>query len=393
MDNVKLQQHIRMLACLNETPEYIISCYVNLTESPIRWREKLQLRFTEIHNGISSANGNGEMETAISRIWEYLGSPEIKDARGIAVFIRQGEQPVWLPLKFSVPVPTWVSIDTLPNIYHLVELQDRYQRYIVLLSTRNSARIFEITLGEVSKRLFFQRPMLRKRVGREWTRMHYQNHIRERGLQFLREKIEMLQKLIWADGQIHLVLAGDTRISQEIKAALPQRVANFLIDIVPLSNNAKIDEVIASTLQAFIAAEERESKTVVERLLNAFYKDDLAAVGVAESIQCLLRRQADMLIIRQEGDLGRLRSCPNCCWAVAGYPLPDTCMECGHPLGPVRDARSELVRMAELNGRPIETVKDLGQLDAFGGAACLLRYSNGIRRATVGYKITKETGT
>ncbi|MFH1375008.1 MAG: hypothetical protein ABII79_14585 [bacterium] len=283
-------------------------------------------------------------------------------------------------MKFSVPVPTWVSVDTLPNIYHLVELNDRYQRYVVLLSSPNSARIFDIALGEVSKQLLMQKPSLRKRVGREWTRVHYQNHLRERDLRFLREKVAILDHLLSDKGSGYLVLAGDSHISEEIRSALPKHLAALVVDVVPLGRNISEDEIVNSSLQSIIAAQERESEAPVEKLLKAFYKDDLAVVGVAECLQSLARHQADMLLIANDGDLGRARLCLACGWAVTGRPLPDACMECGGELSPARDAREELVRLAGIAGRPVETVTKSAQLSALGGAGCLLRY------ATVGSK-------
>jgi len=343
MEMDKLQQHIRQLAALNETGDPVISCYVNLTDSKSAWNDNLRNRLETILHGAASMNEAGTLNESVSRIHKYLASPEILGARGVALFARGGREPLWLPMRFSVPVPTWVSIDTLPNIYNLVELQDRYQRYIVLLSTKNSARIFDIALGEVSKQILIQKPSLRKRVGREWTRIHYQNHLRERGLQFLREKVQILDHLLSKNRPAYLVLAGDTQLSEEIRASLPARLSSVLIDVVPLDRNVSYDEVVSSTLQAFIAAQERESEALMDRFMNAFYKDGLAVVGVAECLQSLLRHQADVLIIKQDNDLGYARLCPACSWAAPAQLSPAACPDCCGPLSPARDARAERV--------------------------------------------------
>jgi hypothetical protein len=370
-----LRQHIRTLASLPETSDPVVSCYVDLTEAGTGWRERLRDRLDGIVGGRTWAGAGSDMAGPISRLWNYMSSPEVKNARGTAVFVREGDQPFWLTLKFSVPVATWVSVDTLPNIYHLVEMQDRYQRYIVLLSTPDAATIYEIVLGEISRQLWLQRPTLRKRVGREWTRVHYQNHQRERGLRFVREKVEILDRLLSADGPAKVILAGDSRLCAELRSALPPRLATAVTSIVPLGRHADTDQVIANTLEAFISTELQSSAVMIERLFNAFYKDDLAVMGVAESLQSLQRCQADALIIKQNSNLGRSRSCGVCGWAVTGPPLPETCMECGGSLSPSRDARAELVRLAELNGCRIETVGESKLLDALGGVGCLLRYS------------------
>jgi len=378
-----LRQHIRTLASLPETSDPVVSCYVDLTEA--RWRDRLRDRLDSIMGGGAWTGEGDDITGLICKLWNYVTASEVQNVRGAAVFVREGEQPLWLTLKFSVPVPTWVSVDTLPNIYHLVETQDRYQRYIVLLSTPDSAKIYEIVLGEVSRQLWLQRPSLRKRVGREWTKIHYQNHRRERGLRFVREKVEILDHLLSAHGPAKIILAGDSQICAELRSALPPRVAAVVTSIVPLGRHVDTDQVIANTLEAFVNSELLSSRMMLERLFSAFFKDDLAVMGVAESLQSLQRCQADVLIIMQNSDLGRSRSCPICGWAVAGPPLPDTCMECGSGLLPARDARAELVRTAELNGCRIETVRESKQLDDLGGVGCLLRYSLAGRRHLISY--------
>ena len=69
----------------------------------------------------------------------------LPEAKGVAIFSRAGEEPFFLPLQFRVPLPNWVAVDTTPNIYHLVELKDTYHRYVVMISTEESVRIWRST--------------------------------------------------------------------------------------------------------------------------------------------------------------------------------------------------------------------------------------------------------
>jgi len=374
MEPERLQQNIKHLACLQETKDPVISCYVNLTIGDSPWSETLRNRLDSIIDGTVTTYNTPDLARSVSRIRAYLLSSDVRGARGIALFVREGSDPLWMPMKFSVPVPTWVSIDTVPNIYNLVELQDRYERYIVLLSTRYSARIFDIALGEVSKQVMVQRPTIRKRVRREWTRIHYQNHVKEGGQQFIREQVEVLKYLIAGSDTPCVILAGDNHLSRQTRAELPDSLASLVIDVVPIMSTASRDDIVSSTLHSFIAAQESESQNIVERLLNSFYKDDLAVLGVADCLQSLLRHQADVLIMKQDTDFGRAKICQACGWAVAGHPLPIECMECSSLLSLARDARTELVRLAEISGRPTETIGKSAQLDALGGVGCLLRY-------------------
>jgi hypothetical protein len=99
-------------------------------------------------------------------------------------------------------------VDSTPNIYHLVELKDTYHRYVVMLVTEDSMRILQVNLGAVTAQMWEERPDLRHRVGREWTKNHYQRHRQERTRKFFKNAIEVLNQLMSAGGYRHLILAG-----------------------------------------------------------------------------------------------------------------------------------------------------------------------------------------
>jgi len=97
----------------------------------------------------------------------------------MAAYARAGKSPFCLLLPFEVPLPDWIGVSSTANIYHLVELKDHYDRYVILLATEASARIIGVNLGSVTTQLCRSRPELRRRVGPEWTREHYQHHLFE----------------------------------------------------------------------------------------------------------------------------------------------------------------------------------------------------------------------
>lgn len=67
-------------------------------------------------------------------------------------------------------------------------LEDTYHRYVVLLAARDWIRILEVNLGATTIQAWTEQPELRERVGREWTKAHYESHRRERTSRFLKEQ-------------------------------------------------------------------------------------------------------------------------------------------------------------------------------------------------------------
>lgn len=341
MELKNLQKHIRTLATLAETDSPIISCYLNLVASASEPHRVLKERALLIRQTLSG-KALQEFEEALSRIEAFIATELLPDAKGAAMFACGGPQPFFLPLQFRVPLPNWVAVNSTPNLYHLVELKDTYHRYVVMISTEESARILEVNLGAVTEDLWRQRPELRQRVGRGWSKEHYQNHRRERTNQFIKETIKALEQLMAAGGHTHLILAGDPRMAARVRLALPKHLAARLIDTVVAANNDEISDVVAATLASFVEQEEQESLAIVDELQREVKIDGLAVIGPEASLEALKRGQADVLVLAK-GMLDVRR-------------------------------KEDLVRLAGQNQCQVEVVNHSDFLMKFGGAGCLLRY-------------------
>ena len=283
MEIEKLQIHISILATLPETNAPVISCYLTLEKGRLKDPNAFDERIRFLGKSLSE-HTQRDVDEALNQIARYLASELLPDAKGAAIFSRAGNNPFFLPLQFRVPLPNWVAMDTIPNIYHLVELKDNYHRFIVMISTEESARILEVNLGSVTEELWKQRPELRKRVGREWTKEHYQNHRRDRTQKFVKEKIEVLEKLMSAGGYGHLILAGHPTITKRVQSMLPKHLEEKLIDVLPASGGTPLSEVVKATIASFIEAEEKESRAAVERIERQIYSDGLAVVGTSTQL-------------------------------------------------------------------------------------------------------------
>jgi peptide subunit release factor 1 (eRF1) len=373
------EEDIRTLATLAETDSPVISCYLEARDGAIIRRDEVETRFQVLRQCVPP-DSVPHYDAARSRIEAFLTTGVPPRTRGLAIFARGGRQPFYLPLQFEVPLPTWIAAGSTPNIYHLVELKDNDDRYVILLITERSARIVGVNLGSVTADLWRARPELRRRVGREWSKDHYQDHRREKTKQFIHDQVRHLEQLL-AEGRYgHLILAGNPRIASEVRKALPKSIAGRLIDLVPASRTDAVSDIVASTLEAFLAHEELESQAVAERLMTQLRTHGLAVAGAKASLEALKADQADVLVIVRGQDLGKAWECGGC-GAVEFYrPLPDACPQCG--AGRVRefDVRGELARAAEQQQAPTEVVEHSDALMGVGGVGCLLRYSGPANR-------------
>lgn len=368
-----MQENIRTLITLEETSDPVISCYINLEKGVSGYRNVLDERLAFFRKNLSGKSLIS-FEAAISRIEAYLKNELIPAARGAAIFSRVGGEAFFLPLQFRAPLPNWFAVDSTPNIYHLVELKDNYSRFIIMISTTESARILEVNLGAITAELWKERPELRQRVGREWTKRHYQSHRRERTEQFIKEKIKIVDKLMSAGGHKYFMLAGNPVITARVKKLLPKHLEEKLVDTLTASAKDYNSDIVDAAILAFIEWEEEESQNMVDILQYEMFTNGLAIVGSDDCYNAVKMGQADMLILVKEFQPEAAWKCAECEEVHIQHNKPLLCRECGEDKLIETDIREEMVKLAEKTGCPVEVVNHSDFLMLHGGVGCLLRY-------------------
>ena len=341
MEHKDLQECIRSLAMMDETDSFLISCYLNLGKGAAGCQDFLRERELLLEKNVPDAWRNNFSKT-MGKVHSFLSEKSLGGVKGAAIFSREGSEPFFLALEFRVPLPDLIVMDLTPHIYPLIELLDTCHRYVVVISTEIKARILEVDTGSVTESLWMERPDLRKRIGREWTKEHYRNHREDRGGKFIKEKIRILERVMSAGGHTHLILAGSPQKTSRLKKALPKHLADRLVDTVVIDERAETGSVVVATLATFIEQEQKESLAAVEMLQRQINTNGLAVVGSEATLEAMKRGQADMLILAKEFYEGELKE--------------------------------ELVKLAVRHGIKIETVSGSHTLNQYGGVGCLLRY-------------------
>ncbi|MGI9433508.1 MAG: hypothetical protein ACR2Q4_01550, partial [Geminicoccaceae bacterium] len=234
MELRNLQEHIKTLATLPETEAHFISCYLKIENGRVKDRGELAEQVKGLRRGLTGLAAK-EFVAAMERIEAYLASQLLPDARGLAAFCQTGTGSFFLPLQFRVSLPNWIQLGSTPNIFHLVELKDSYERYVVMFCTTEKMWILEINLGAVTKQLWRENEITRERVGQDWTKAQYQRHNRNLGAKFIKEMVNVLDHRMSAGGYGHLILAGDPKMTIELEGQLPKHLKQKLTDILPTS--------------------------------------------------------------------------------------------------------------------------------------------------------------
>ncbi len=341
MNQEVLKKLIHQLVAIEPNESPLISCFVNLEQPRRDYFTEIEPQARMIGKRLSGLRKR-DFEDAMDEVRDYLNRSLKPPSKSLAIYSRWGDQPVFLPVEFEVPLETMFVVDGHPHVYPLIELKDTYHRFVTVIATDDEARILETTVGAVTEDILTTRPELRQRVGREWTRLHYQNHKKERDQQFVREKIRVIEEIVGRGGHNHIVIAGSHKMANRLRNALPARLKRMLIDTISTNPKGGLNPILAEAIQLFAAAENLESHTNVEMLEHAVMTDGLGVAGYEASQHALLNGYADMLIVDQnETELGM---------------------------------REELVRLATRTGVSIETVNRSETLARLGGIGCLLRF-------------------
>ncbi len=340
MNQLILKKHLIALATLPETDSPVISAYFDLT-TPISENRASLSSWASLARSAFRGQQAQDFDDALEEVAAALDGA-VGSGRSIVVFCRWGEYPLVLPLTMEVPIEPQLHVRTVPVIFPLVELKDRFHRFVLVAMSSLSARIYEINLGEASEALLTERPELRNRLGREWTREHYQNHRRERDGQFVKEKVSVIERLMAKRGHNALILAGEARYVSRLREELPKhlqdKVAGEIRSGVCMDS---IPKVVEQSIDVFLEQEHRESHDAVRRLEAAVCSGGLAVVGIGDTLEAIRHHQADQLILSAD--------------------LPT-------------EEREMLVRLATQQDLPMETVRDSETLERNGGVGCLLRY-------------------
>ena len=364
----ELQQHLQKLATLEEAPEPIVNCYLNVDAKYCKaLTDQVRALTTKM-----SPEARVSFWEALGRIEVFLGTKIRAGSKGAAIFARGGNRPFFLPLQFGAPLPNRITISHAPQIYPLVELRDNYYRYVVLVTSEESASILELNVGTITEAIRLVRPDLRQRVGREWTKEHYQSHSYARNQQFINSQIRSLDQVIAPGEYKHLILAGDGRAVAQLNRALPKRLSSMVISTIRASDKDKTSDIVSASLDAFEEHEEIESLSVVSKLGFEIGTNGAAVKGTQACIEALRDGRAHILIMSQDYDPGMGSCCRSCHELLTENPV--SCPRCIRPVLHPVDIKEEMVRMAEQTHSAIEIVKTSDAMNAFAGVGCLLRY-------------------
>ncbi|MGE5569382.1 MAG: hypothetical protein ACM3S5_10135 [Rhodospirillales bacterium] len=360
---------------------HVLSVYLNVDQSQAAnlnrgFAAALKARLRSLEQQLDGEKLRREFAEDSQQVVQALATYQPR-GRGLALFCDASDGFFW-QRDLKVGVETEVRWDQRPYLRPLIEAMDEYERYAVVLVSREHARLFTIMLGEIEERREISSENKIKRIkspGNESARsqINIQRKDEEHAQHHMKEVIEALEDLAARRPFDRLVLAGPHEVTREFQALLPKRLQTLVVSSVPLPMEATEREILAEMQRVEGDIERAAESAMVERIITQAAKGAQAVVGPGPVLEAL-RMGKIMRLLYAHGRTIAGRQCTNCGTLFAGGVAP--CPYCGGNVREIPDVISTAAERVVHSGGFVENVRGpaAANLEAAGGIGAFLRF-------------------
>ena len=207
----------------------MLSIYLDVqSRSPGRLNQhyegELLRKLESIQKQLSDKRERRNFLASARRVKHFMAKHKPK-GRGLIVFSSDHDQLFWWR-DISVPVASEVHWNTLPRIRPLLELADEFERYGVILTDREEARLFTVFMGEIEHHLEIRssaRVKHIKKAGAErmFSQTQFERTARLHALWHLKKVAKLAQRQMSLKALDRLVLAGPSEATSVLVGSCP----------------------------------------------------------------------------------------------------------------------------------------------------------------------------
>jgi peptide chain release factor subunit 1 len=308
-----------------------------------------------------------------ARIEAYLATGVAPAANALAVFAADGDDGLFEAVQLDAPIDShWLFIGAVPHLYPLARLIDQYPRYAAVLLDTNHARILVFAAGTVDARAEVSGEKTKRHSMGGWSQARYQRHVDNIRQQHVNEVAEALDRIVRAEQIQHVIVAGNEVVVPMFQKALPDPLAEKVVDVMRLDRAAGEADLIDEALAALRHKDAGSDAERVADVLNAWRSSGLGVAGAAATLRALQLGQVDEVLITAAPDgLKPPQRLPE---DAAPVPIAaETTATAGADTHQLRLANELVTRAAHTNAR-VRIIEDPALLAEHGGVAAALRF-------------------
>lgn len=299
------------------------------------------------------------------------------EGKSLVLFSNEARDFFW-QMTLHVSRVNEIHWNSRPYVRPLLEANDEFERYGVILTDRAQARLFTMAMGEIEEDLHTLAEADVKRFeasGMDHMRsqMIFQRKADEHAKWHLKKVAGMMDRLLDNRPFERLILAGTTEAVSELKTLLPERLKDRVIATLSLPLYASEHEIQEACMNEVSRYERVFELATLNRLRTGAAKRQMAVMGLEDTLHAAVESRIRLLVYAENyGAPGS--ECRNC------NHLSDTvverCGNCGGRVDVHDNVLNRLVERVTHEGGNVEQMRGdaAGQLRKLGGIGAFLRF-------------------
>src|SRR3954465_12272705 len=261
-----LTEQLARLAAIEPSPYPVLSLFLN-TQPDEHGRDHYQ---TFVRKEVKArtatypprSSEREMLERDRERISRFLEADLQPSANGVAIFACDAAN-LFETVQLDAPIEAHsLYIGDLPHLYPLARLASQLPRYAAVLADSHRTRILVVADGAVSADTAIEGVKTRRTSQGGWSQARYQRHIDNYHLQHIKDVVEVLEKIVLAEGLTRVVVAGDESVLPLLREQLTKPLTEMVVDELPIASDAAQDHVVRETLASMRALDSRTDREI-----------------------------------------------------------------------------------------------------------------------------------
>lgn len=337
------------------------------------FEDELLARLRSLEAQISSEDECRSFESAAAKVRDFAAQHK-PTGQGLIVFCSSDGGFFWWR-DVKVPIPNEARWGRRLHIRPLLELQDEFERYCIILADREQGHLFTVFMGEVEQQfefVSFAKVKHSKKPGSDHIRsqMQFQRKADLHALWHLKKIVRLAERQLSVCPYDRLILAGPSETTAALKRMLPKRLGERFVSAIQLPVCSTSQQVLKATLDIEKQFERKAEVELVDALLSSASKGTKAVTGLAATLLASNNGEIWKLVYAQNSTVPG-KQCSLCQRLYEASRF--VCGHCNKPLEPVDDLLELMAerlvhtgcRLEHVCGEASERLKEAAGIGAF----------------------------
>jgi hypothetical protein len=365
------------LHTLTQQKTYTLTMYLDIDQNKQANRKRGYVVQAEaLLKGLKAQKGRSQrLETAVDQALEQVRSmrPEGK----AALIVVHPETELCSVHQIGLPLASSIHWRRGAFLRPIVEAMDEHERYGVVLTDNKRARLFTVTMGELTEHedLFSDTGQRTRSLGPDQMRAQKRRDRRhdEEVASHAKKVIDAIHDLTLRTPFDRLIVAGTPKATGQLVRLLPKRLRGKLLGTVSMRVGASQKEVLNKILAVQDEMEREQESVLVEGVVAELHDGGKAVADFGAVLDAVNQGRVWKLVYAKglNKDGGECKECG----AYSPHSV-GPCVYCGGDVRPLEHCLDRLGQSVMEMGGQVEVVAGpaANALKAHGSIAALLRF-------------------